>query len=62
MEERRKGDVDGENEMTLQEVKSLKQDITQMKDMLASDMTLLESKMVDGKNIEGRLKKIDAYL
>eukprot|EP00975_Prorocentrum_lima_P040285 8459622-Prorocentrum_lima.AAC.1 len=32
---------------TLREISLLKQDITQMKDQLASDMTMLESKIPD---------------
>eukprot|EP00975_Prorocentrum_lima_P037738 7938930-Prorocentrum_lima.AAC.1 len=33
-----------------------------MKDALASDMVRLESKVPDGKKIDGRLKKIEASL
>eukprot|EP00975_Prorocentrum_lima_P011263 2392293-Prorocentrum_lima.AAC.1 len=48
--------------MAIKEVKLLKQDITQMKDTLASAMTVLESTIPSGRKIEGRLKELDKSL
>eukprot|EP00975_Prorocentrum_lima_P009281 1975652-Prorocentrum_lima.AAC.1 len=48
--------------MAIKEVKLRKQGITQMKDTLASDMTMLESTNPNGEKIEGRLKKLDTSL
>eukprot|EP00975_Prorocentrum_lima_P046650 9749407-Prorocentrum_lima.AAC.1 len=54
--------MDDEKGMTFKEVKLLKQDITLLKDTLASDMTVLESTIPSGKKIEGRLKELDNSL
>eukprot|EP00975_Prorocentrum_lima_P057176 11994613-Prorocentrum_lima.AAC.1 len=48
--------------MAINEVKLLKQDITQMKDTLASDMTMLESTIPNGEKIERILKQLDTSL
>eukprot|EP00975_Prorocentrum_lima_P033302 6987651-Prorocentrum_lima.AAC.1 len=53
IEERRKSDADGESGMTLKEIKLLKQDITQLKDNLASDMTMLESRIQMERRLKG---------
>eukprot|EP00975_Prorocentrum_lima_P027989 5886010-Prorocentrum_lima.AAC.1 len=55
MEERRKGDTDDEVTTTIKEVKLLKQDITMMKDTLASDMTALEGTTPNRREIERML-------
>eukprot|EP00975_Prorocentrum_lima_P046171 9656958-Prorocentrum_lima.AAC.1 len=40
----------------------LKQDITQMKDTFASDMTALEGTLPNGREIEGRLMELDGSM
>eukprot|EP00975_Prorocentrum_lima_P005847 1266438-Prorocentrum_lima.AAC.1 len=48
--------------MAIKEVKLLKQDITMLKDILASDMTALEATIPHGREIEGRLMELDESL
>eukprot|EP00975_Prorocentrum_lima_P038893 8169132-Prorocentrum_lima.AAC.1 len=59
MEERKRGDMDDERGMAVKEVKLLKQDITLLKDTLASGMTVLEATIPNGRKIEGRLTELD---
>eukprot|EP00975_Prorocentrum_lima_P063713 12893208-Prorocentrum_lima.AAC.1 len=40
----------------------LKQDITMMKDTLASDLTALEGTIPNGQEIEGRLMEVDGSM
>eukprot|EP00975_Prorocentrum_lima_P071244 12936577-Prorocentrum_lima.AAC.1 len=62
MEQRKKCDMDDERAMAIKEAKLLKQDITMLKDTLASDMTALEATIPNGREIEGRLVELDESL